>query len=361
MILRHVSWMGLLALVACSSQEGDVAEHGAALSQDCPTAPAPRLTPSNLPANICDTPGASALDVPDGPYVYLDGNVPCDAVVAQANGLPNICVRKFSNVSIHGGWKVGGGAPAGHVLAIVATGSFTLDANGTIDTQPPQPQGPGFPNGTGAGQNGALGGGGGGAGYVTAGAAGAGASSDGGAAGSAYGPTTGTQLVPGSRGGDGVGKYGLAGPGGWGGGALQLVACGTMNLSGSVSTKGTAGSSGADHTMMGDSGAGGGSGGTLLVEAAAVTGSGGRLLSVGGNGGDGGCAYSGGLAAITAGSGGAGGTGSSPPQPGTSVSNCSGGGGGGSVGRILIDVPQGTPVPAIASDPPATLGTVATH
>jgi len=282
--------------------------------------PAPTVTPSNLPSNICDVPGTQDLVVTASsePDFYT---TPCDSVISQSDGLPSICVRKFANVTVGGPlWGVSPGNE--QVVAIVATGTFTVEESGTIVVA----DGPADPRGLPPGYNA----GGGGAGHIGAGGAG---SSPG---GSAYGPTTGNQLVPGADGHFGDGGYSGGTPG-FHGAALQVVACHDLHLLGSIEADGSNGQPGHDdytpHVEYPGSGGGGGSGGTLVIEAARILGSGGQLSAVGGQGGR---------------AGGAPGDYTVP-------------GGAGAPGRIVVNVPACSASSAFTSDPPATIGIVGTH
>lgn len=92
----------------------------------------------------------------------------------------------------------------------------------------------------------------------------------------------------------------VAGGGGFGGEALQLVAAGTLSVSGSVTATGGSGNSAISKGTFGPDGAGGGSGGGILLAASEVLVTG----TIGAAGGKGGSSQSG-----TIGSGGAGGGG----------------------------------------------------
>jgi hypothetical protein len=247
-------------------------------------------------------------------------------------------------------------------LAIVATNTFSIASTGAIvagnylapgDDAGSVPQ----PNG------------GGGAGHVTRGG--------GSGSGGPYGPTEGPRLISGSWGADGVNNgiyYEIPVPGGPGGGALQVVACHDLTLLGAISVSGSPGTTGASasgtHFTRGADGSGGGSGGTLVIEAVRVVGSG-SLSAKGGNGGPG-ADYEDSYFSLfcAGGAGGSGGTGSSPPGDGTAGQFCStqdvygsggSGGGGGSVGRIVVDLPDGSAPPSFVSDPPPSFGVVTVH
>jgi len=379
-----LSWLALCVVAGCSSESdgppGDVHSavdgdrDGVVQGADAPANV--RLTPSNLPADICDTPGLTDLNAPADTFTDFDTSAPCDALVSQADGLPAICVRKFANVIVAGKLNLGALPNGNPALAIVATHAMTIDADGFVNAQGPDGSGvgwgvenrstgeaPGAPDARGDGgqppdRNGS------GAGHVTHGA---------GTYGSAYGPTSGAQLAAGSTGGFGMTSDdfspGYGGEGGKGGAAFQLVSCGTLALSGTVTSSGGKGATGMSVLHSGGQGGGGGSGGTLLIEAASITGSGARLLAVGGDGADGGYSHRAGDWSVDGmgGTGGKGGTSSTLPEvgqpaPPPSVFYYGGqGGDGGSIGRIVINLPQGAPLPQLTADPPPSVGVVATH
>jgi hypothetical protein len=170
-----------------------------------------------------------------------------------------------------------------------------------------------------------------------------------------YGDPQIMQLRGGSGGGGGGGELFTAGIGGFGGGALQVVAndAVTFNSAGGANAGGCGALPNADQNA---GGGGGGAGGTILVEASVVTINAGAILAVNGGGGGGGDDGQGGQdgqlsrTAATGGNGvggddgttgGRGGAGGAPGAlSGTAgvsgTSNLNGGGGGGAVGRIRI-------------------------
>jgi len=175
--------------------------------------------------------------------------------------------------------------------------------------------------------------------------------------------------------------------GGPGGGALQISACGSIDIGTGVvldaSGGGGGGGPGGEQTGFGglpgdgSPGGGGGSGGTILLEASRVTVLGAIAANGGGGGGGGGVgapgadgssgqtwdvtaspstAAVGGLgAAGGGGNGGAGGAANSPSgQPGVPAGpGNSAGGAGGSVGAVFVNVPLGAAAPTIGSASPA--------
>ncbi|WP_394849332.1 hypothetical protein LZC95_18025 [Pendulispora brunnea] len=332
-------------LLACSSQDGNPPRIDTSLTEGRANEAPAAWTPANLPADICDIPGSTDFNVAAGESASLDPSPTCDALISQPDGLPSICVRKFANVTIAG--KLTSWGDATRVLAIVATNTFAIPSGGSVNAiaSGGDPRGVGGPaQGDGAGS--------GGAGHIGAGASGG--DSAGGTGGIAFGPTSGTPVVTGSTGGYGNSQW--DGLGGYAGGAIQLVACHELALSGTVDAHGENGWNGRDgytpHVNYPGGGGGGGSGGTIVLDAPSITaGCGAKLVAVGGSGGRGGHAPE--LNQV-GGPGGAGGTGAQPPQPGGKGGSASGGGGG-AIGRIVLHLPEGAPLPSIASDPPAAM------
>ena len=378
MALRNILWLAFGALVACSTHDdlksprdeassvgngngaqvatdgngngAQVATKGNANGAQGATNGTTKvknavLTPSNLPPDICDTPGTEDLTL--NSTLVFDFDDTCDAVVPQAGGLPSICVRKFSTVSLVGDADVvfTGKMP----LALVATDTFTLGERVFIWEGRNYPEN--MPVG-GSDPRGEAPCAGGGGGNATAGGGSCG--------GPAIVPAPNTQLSPGSPGASADDGWTA---GGYAGGALQFVSCGAMNLSGQIDLSG-----GQGQTAAGGTGPGGGSGGTLILEASQFNIGNLYVRAIGGDGGLGGFLYCGpNNQEGTPGLPGKGGTGAMLPgagQPGNPGTCGPGGvsGSGGSVGRIVIDAPAGVSPPAIgASDPPPSYGTVATH
>ncbi|WP_394835676.1 hypothetical protein LVJ94_01945 [Pendulispora rubella] len=286
-----------------------------------------RLTPTNLAADTCDTAGERDLIVPAGSWETLDATTDCPARVSQGEGLPDICVYKFANVSILGRLTV---RQFQSPVAIVATGSLTVD--GTIESGPI----PGDSACTFAGGRGGT---------------------------NATG-TTGTPLLLGTYGSRGCpgGTPPQSAAGGRGGMALQLTSCGDLHFNGTIDVSGESGEFGANGNLAfgsaGD-GAGGGAGGAILLEAKTIaTGQDARTTALGGWGGSGGDGYQGTPPWAESYPGGAGGA---PGQPGACASQAGCGGDGGGAGNVIVKVPAGIPAPSLTSNPPATFGTVGTH
>ena len=152
-------------------------------------------------------------------------------------------------------------------LQLSVRGDATIQPGGAISADG---GGYGPSQGPGAGRSGELAGGvtGGGGGYGGNGASGAGASA---AGGSTYGSIS-APLERGSGGG-GFGTF-QTGPGGVGGGAIQMQVSGTLTVQGRISANGNAGLQGG----------GGGSGGSIFITTGALLG-GGLISANGGMGG----------------------------------------------------------------------------
>jgi hypothetical protein len=337
-----------------------------------------RITPSNLPADVCDTPGTATLA--ETGVNNVDTGARCDLVVPQSGGAPEICVRKYENVLSFGLMHVTGP----RALAIVATTSMTVD--GYLDAAAHfELPGPGASDPLGAAAGEAAGGG-----FSTAGAATAGTSTGG---GPTYGTVDAIPLRAGAKGAAAGIRSGSRGLGGAGGGALHLVACGTLTFpdvgTSAILVTGGSGRGGAGAiSHAGEGGGGGGSGGTILIEAAKVVlapRSGNNAppgMVAGGGGGGGGGGYSqdgadgdyasGGTGAPLAGTGGGGGTGPAyppvaggtgatlPTPPGFLTGN---GGSGGAAGRIRINTVSASPsdFTSFTIAPPPTFGALKTH
>jgi hypothetical protein len=161
---------------------------------------------------------------------------------------------------------------------------------------------------------------------------------------------------PGGRGGDGVNGGGGA-VGGNAGGAIYLLAGGSISVTGKINASGAGGAGGATGVDSSGGGGGGGAGGMIGLEAPHVTVAG-SLYANGGGGGGGGGGSPGdlgqpgsdpALAATVAigggggnGGGGTGGTGAAAAQVGavggsaTNINESAGGGGGGGAGVIRV-------------------------
>jgi hypothetical protein len=349
------------------------------------------LSPSNLPPSICDTPGASDFDVTsDGGITTIDTTnmAACSFIVSQTGGAPDICVVKYRDVAIAAGGSIRAQGP--RALALVATSTMTIDGvveggsfweDGTIG-----PGGGAFAAGAGGSTNPQSGAAGGGAGFGTIGGAGGNSynGTSGALGGAAYGSPTLVPLLGGASGGSGSTLAGdtETGYGGAGGGAIELVSCGTLVVGASAHIN-AGGAGGFPGLGFGGAG-GGGSGGGILIEAASITVQGHIVANGGGGGGPGlvitcntpDYGYAGDDATNEMpaqggsnpfGAGGAGGAASAAPVAGSAGAkalDCYGaGGGGGAVGVIRLNVPLGmTPATTGAIfSPMPTSGTVATH
>ncbi len=328
------------------------------------------LMPSNL-GDACSTAGTVDLVLNTG-TTALDSTdqAACDSLALNSGGVP-ICVKKYRTVSISVGaiLSLTGSRP----LALVATDSVQIDGilNAGARRTVPGPGGGFFTGVPGSGGPG-MGPSSSGAGYGANGGAGKGSPS---ASGFPYGSVDLIPLFAGSGGapeGGGVD----ASPGGAGGGAIQLVSCGSLIVgsNGIINAGGGGGSPGVG------AGGGGGSGGAVLLEALNITisgiiaangggggGGGGVTLPLGGFGQDGQASRSalpslGGVSG-GAGSGGDGGASSSPNGGDGTGTASGGGGGGGAVGRIRVNVRPGT-VPNLSGatiSPAPSVGEAVVH
>jgi hypothetical protein len=352
------------------------------------------LQPSNLP-NACDPPATA----PDSRVLAGDTSVDTDGcvtggglVVGQGAGLPELCVHRFTDLTLPQGATMT--ARGKRALVLIALRRMviagTLDASARLLVG-----GPGADEARVSGRGASAGAdrseGGGGGGHATVGAAGGPVegidiSHPG---GGALGNSTLSPLTAGGFGGAGGYPCPTGGPpcvlrssGGGGGGAVPLIACAELDLratavihagggggSGGVGLGATAGVPGG--------GDGGGAGGAVLIEAPRITVPGGATLVANGGGGGGGGAIGdlvdasgkagddGPLAerpaaggeggSQVAGKGGRGGAGGGPE---TGAKGISGGGGGGAAGRIRLnarpDRPPEIAGSAIVSPEPST-------
>lgn len=382
-------------LVSCNADGNGAVSTTCPLGCDATALKCKGVDPSNnLASNLDQAAGQGDVALPDGTTINTDngsvtgtgGAIAVANVIVSQSGGPMMRVLMAKSFTI-GDVRVTGTA----ALAIVAAGDITL--NGTLDLSADGvTAGPGAIACAGAGEGGANNvgsfsrapagnsggyptylwniGGGGGGGFGSVGGTGGAYStaSPGGAGGTTNGAPTLVPLRGGCPGGDGQ-----SGPhGGRGGGAIQLVANGTVHLTGTATKKaqihvggggGEAGELGraatTDTNPVFGSG-GGGAGGGVLIEAATVTldAATGIWAAGGGGGGWGSCttAANGMDAPPTAvtPSGGACAAGTTPAQTGgdgattadggtgQSSSFGSGGGGGGGLGRIRINTADAT-------------------
>ncbi|MFT5357281.1 MAG: hypothetical protein ACI9KE_004515 [Polyangiales bacterium] len=296
-------------------------------------------------------------------------------------GDTQLCVLAFQDVSIDGKLVLVGA----HGVAIVASGTITLEAGATI-----RADGIGQPGGAGGGAGatttvsatgphpGPNGGhvgdfddaGGSGGGNGTPGETG-GAGNEAGQPGASsfVGAADVLDPIHGGSGGGVGGRGDRAGFGGGAGGALVLLARGDIILNGFIDISGSGGRGGIGRTGDFGAGGGGGSGGSLLLETGGeiVVGLNARILASGGGGGGSadcegngtngeperpGNAPTGGVAApgpcrfgAISSDGGAGGAdGSAGPGESNNVFGSNGGGGGGGQGIVVVrasDAPPG--------------------
>jgi hypothetical protein len=353
--------------LACDSTENRcrVAEATAPCSQVLPDAPVcdwATITPTNiavddLPASMGDVTVTTSLE-------YSTDDKGLGVLVEQTNGrLAILVVVDRFVVSADGVLTVRGALPlvlvadqveiAGEIRAITRSG----EAQGERGCFSPTLA-------AGSCSEGSDGGGGGGRGQAGAGGGAAGDTQGGQPSGApAVSPVVGG--CPGGDGGFIDGGFGNMGPaGGNGGGGLQIIATGRIEISGTINAGGEGGEGGGYGGTKCDTqatgGGGGGSGGEVLLEGCqiAITSSG-RVCANGGGGGGGGVVQSqelsqpgaaggcdgpapGGQAASAGvnSDGGAGGYGDTPAVPGDKSGNSGGGGGGGGVGRIRFHTPD---------------------
>jgi hypothetical protein len=322
----------------------------------------------------------------------------CTEIRAQAAGGPPLCIVAGTAID------VGGGAPVRAIgpnpLVVIAVQTIVvvgaLDASSRIGDAA---------GATGAGartasscaatgidgassSSGSSGGGGGGGAGGSFG--GSGAAGGNGKAGAAHGnpamPGSTGLLVggcPGGRGGHGAGNCPVGqtpcggGPGGSGGGAIYLIAGGSIAVEGVLDASGQGGAGGRNGLSNSGGGGGGGAGGFIGLDAPRITITGSVFANGGGGGGGAGAspddlgqagadpaaagvAGPGGLggldhgAGTAGGNGGAGATGKAAPaigKPGTGPDSAGGAGGGGAGIVRIFGVPASS-VSGVISPPP---------
>jgi hypothetical protein len=361
------------------------------------TAACVTLAPSNLPEDTCASTTTAS---------FRSGNtVPIDTTacagghviprIGGVNGPPGICVLVYRDFRLDEGGVLQ--VSGDNALAIVGVASMRID--GTIDAgATAEKAGAGAsPSGVGAGkaaEQPVVGGGG--AGFGTNGPLGVTGAVAG--PGTAYGSPTLTPLwggSPGGRGGvDVCASCGPPSPGGGGGGAVDIVACGELQVGNNVRVvAGGGGGAGGLSSLVapGSGGGGGGSGGGILIEAETLNVGDGVVVAAngggGGGGGQGGQGNSGqpgdnghagsdvapgGGAMAPAGAGGDGGTRGDVSQSGklpiagkaAGADNAGSGGSGGAAGRIRINTRAGGPISLpgnIVISPSPSVGAVARH
>ena len=329
-------------------------------------------------AQVCFGAGIGAIclsAVPTQPLVlpaavFDTGAAGCTEVVTQ--NTVELCVMAGTMVTLAAGsvFRAVGTRP----LVVVATS--TLVIAGTIDVSSPRGGAPGAGTAVadcgspGVGENDA-GGAGGGAGGSFGGRGGDGGTGDtnnnGGPSGTGSGGTSLAAIVPtalragcpGADGGDGNQPRGI---GGLAGGAVYLIAAGTLTITGNVFAAGRGGGLGTDNS----GGGGGGSGGMVGLDAPTVTVTG-VIAANGGGGGEGGGFNSGangadgtldatraagGVFNTNGGDGGLGSGGAilTGARGGDEVGG--GGGGGGGAGHVYV---KGALTSTGLSSPPATV------
>ncbi|MFT3693095.1 MAG: hypothetical protein QM831_08130 [Kofleriaceae bacterium] len=321
------------------------------------------FTVSNVDVGSLDFSNVGDVQIGDEKSIYTDlgGLLPSSnggasnyQVIQQSNGL-SLGVFTVQSLEIQANATVHASGVNG--LVIVALDDITIDGKLNADSRET-----GVLQGAGAGEddtpedsgNGLGGGGAGGVARAGAGGSFCGIGGDGGGndgtspsiAPAPYGSPELSPLVAGSQGGNGQ-----FGTGGRGGGAIQLVAGGTITVTGSVSAGGKGGEGSGQYANGASQTAGGaGAGGAILLEAHAI--SVGGSLSVNGGGG-GGKGYgddampgsipaAGAIAGDDKMAGGDGGAATlidgAPGQNGTATTA---GGGGGGAGRIRFNTHTG--------------------
>jgi hypothetical protein len=285
--------------------------------------------------------------LPTNSFTVIDTDAPC-AVVDPAH--PTWCIMAAREVVISSGLRAKGSRP----LVIVALGSLTVTAAGSIDVASSIGKGSGAgaaladPSSCDAGTAGTQGnnGGGGGAGgsFHTRGGAGGGGDIGlvpGGMAGAKITVTMQPPALrggcPGAAGGAGASGTNKAG-GGAGGGAVYLAAAVGMRIDGTINASGAGGVGGLASK---GGGGGGGSGGMIALWAPSIV----TSIQVFASGGGGGGGADNGAPGVD---GGEAGVARSAPPGGlggaaTSCANGPGCGGAGAIGGTVIVSPDGSP------------------
>jgi len=272
--------------------------------------------------------------------------------VAQSSG-PKLGIFAVKSLTIPAG--VTASAEGGDPLVIVALGDIVVDGTllGSSVTDPywlgpGAQQQSGNENVAGAGSGGGAAGtpmsSAGGAGYCGAGGDGASLTGSASKGGASWGTAALVPLVAGSD-----GATGGVGPGGNGGGAIQLTACGALTVAGLIDVGGQGGTASGVYDSTGaisQQASGGGSGGAILLEGASVAVTGTLAANGGGGGGathgsdatSDGQSAPGGTTSTDKAAGGGGGAGATADgQPGQSQAASTAGAGGGAAGRIRIN------------------------
>jgi len=292
----------------------------------------------------------------------------CMQVLAQTDvETTEVCIVGAHAIEISGVLEVHGERPL--VLAAIDT----LAVHGLVDVSSKRSSSRKGPGATypgcdgGSGESPIAGGGSGGAGgsFGRPGGVGGATTNDGGAAGATTEPGVLRGGCDGGNGGTGGGNLGDFGVGGRSGGAVYLLAGGTLTIDGQINASGEAAVGGTASTY-GGGGGGGGSGGMIALDAPRIVladtsllvanGGGGGGGGAGASGGDGGPGQepdlsapfpfgaAGGVAGTgvtPGGGGGAGGRlGESGTPGGSTTSRGGGGGGGGGTGHILLFTPS---------------------
>ena len=352
-------------LVSCRA--GSVEEDDCALGCDAAAGRCRRVVPSNLPEDTCDRAArAFELVVASGTERVIDTSTDCELVVPQVGG-PDLCVHWGQRVVIEEGATLRGEASdpgQNRALVLVAGGELVVDGSISVSALEAAggASGPGASNAPAESNSTVFN-------VPAPGGSFGGRGGTGGTGSIPVSPTRGSNaLVPllGGTPGGAVISTGRTAEGGGGGGAIQLVGCGSVSIRGVVAAVGAGGEW--YGTAANAGGGGGGAGGGVLIDAASIELSG--FISANGGGGASGTVNdparlgrsgqpgtltlepaAGGLGA--SGSGGSGGSVRAAAQPGANL-----GGGGGGVGRIRINTPAPPDLTEAIISPAPSLGVV---
>jgi hypothetical protein len=351
----------------------------AACSGDSPSAPDAAFYDGSMTSDAQSCFGSGTFTIcipgdPSGPLavssttaIDTSQDTTCTFVQPQPLG-PDLCVVTATSINITGMLVATGSRP----LALLSTGGITI--TGTIDVSSTSTRdGPGANDsscptaGAGTGSTTGAGGGAGGSFGSVGGSGGKGSSGAVGAGSAAAASGTPSLVRGGCKGGAGGVGTATDDPPGSGGGALYLLAAGTLTNAGTINFSGSGGGRG---RISKGGGSGGGSGGMLALWAADLVTKDGTIYGNGGGGGGGadngvsGNAGQSPSSATAAAPGGGGGGGGGPGAGGPGAfgttaavngiqdtTGAGGGGGGGGVG--IIRVISGQQLAGTVSPPPS--------
>lgn len=368
--------VGLLLLAACDQLFG--IDQVPVQDASADTSDAGQECIGGVLFDVCYDPATAPMTLPASRAIDTTTNAQCTQV---RGGTPPLCIIIAQQVDIEDSLRIVGPDP----VAIVSTGDLMIGSAGIIDVSS---MGGGIPSPGAGADTGACttldgeaqgtidnraGGGPGGSFGGMGGAGGAGPSK---IAGGQPAPLDESTLHGGCPGGLGGARSGSAqARGGHGGGAVYVVAKGTIHITGRISAnaeRGYGGNTASPADFPG--GGGGGAGGMIVIDADMVVVDAGAALVANGGGGGGGAngtmqgrdgtdgASTGAIGGTGGGSGtsigGDGGTGSqrtrsdgNPGGPGGTTQG-GGGGGGGAAGFIRIRAPHGKTINATNVSPP---------